>query len=142
MLWFASRHPRALIERRMPSPGRNYVLVLATIVGMGATWRSCLTTNLKWRDLKVTQTLLHPVQFGPIYHYRLCGGRRFTGATMRALIREYLFVSPFRAYAQSLESENASPRTFHRLSQNKHRQELFDVVSGFQELGKEKRRLK
>jgi F-type H+-transporting ATPase subunit gamma len=80
-------------------------------------------------------------------------------ATLRALIREYLFVSLFRACAESLASENASRlaamqraeknidellenlnRTFHRLRQNSIDEELFDVVSGFEALGKEKKR--
>jgi F-type H+-transporting ATPase subunit gamma len=79
-------------------------------------------------------------------------------ATLRALIREYLFVSLFRACAESLASENASRlaamqradknidesledlnRKFHRLRQSGIDEELFDVVSGFEALsGKEK----
>ena len=74
-------------------------------------------------------------------------------ATLRALIREYLFVSLFRACAESLASENASrlasmqradknidelledlTRTFHRLRQNGIDEELFDVISGFEAL--------
>ncbi len=74
-------------------------------------------------------------------------------ATLRAFIRGYLFVSIFRACAESLASENASRlaamqradknidelledlnRTFHRLRQNGIDEELFDVVSGFEAL--------
>lgn len=74
--------------------------------------------------------------------------------TVRALIREYLFVSLFRACAESLASENASRlaamqraaknidelledlrRTFHRVRQSGIDEELFDVVSGFEALG-------
>jgi F-type H+-transporting ATPase subunit gamma len=74
-------------------------------------------------------------------------------ATLRALIREYLFISLFRACAESLSSENASRlaamqradknigelledlnRTFHRLRQSGIDAELFDVTSGFEEL--------
>ncbi len=73
--------------------------------------------------------------------------------TLRALLREYLFVSFFRACAESLASENASRlaamqraeknidelqedlnRTFHRLRQSGIDAELFDVVSGFEAL--------
>ncbi len=73
--------------------------------------------------------------------------------TLRALIREYLFVSLFRACAESLASENASRLaamqradknidelleglngTFHRLRQSGIDEELFDVVSGFEAL--------
>ena len=79
-------------------------------------------------------------------------------ATLRALLREYLFISLFRACAESLASENASRlaamqraeknidnlledlnRTFHRLRQSGIDEELFDVVSGFEALsGKER----
>ncbi len=73
--------------------------------------------------------------------------------TLRALIREYLFVSLFRACAESLASENASRLaamqradkninellddlngTFHRLRQSGIDEELFDVISGFEAL--------
>jgi F-type H+-transporting ATPase subunit gamma len=74
-------------------------------------------------------------------------------ATLRALVREYLFVSLFRACAESLASENASRLaamqradknidelledlngTFHRLRQSGIDEELFDVISGFEAL--------
>jgi F-type H+-transporting ATPase subunit gamma len=74
-------------------------------------------------------------------------------ATLRALIREYVFVSLFRACAESLASENASRLaameradrnidellenlhgTFHRLRQSGIDEELFDVISGFEAL--------
>lgn len=74
-------------------------------------------------------------------------------ATLRALIREYLFVSIFRACAESLASENASRLaamqraeknietlldtlngSFHRLRQDSIDEELFDVVTGFEAL--------
>ena len=76
-------------------------------------------------------------------------------ATLLAFVREYLFVSLFRACADSLASENASRlaamqraeknidelledlnRTFHRLRQSGIDEELFDVVSGFEALTK------
>ena len=78
-------------------------------------------------------------------------------ATLRALIREYLFVSLFRACAESLASENASRLaamqradknidelledlngTFHRLRQSGIDEELFDVISGFEALSAKK----
>jgi F-type H+-transporting ATPase subunit gamma len=74
-------------------------------------------------------------------------------ATLRAVIREYLFVSLFRACAESLASENASRLaamqradknidellavlngSYHRLRQSTIDEELFDVVSGFEAL--------
>ncbi|MDD5456383.1 MAG: F0F1 ATP synthase subunit gamma [Candidatus Margulisbacteria bacterium] len=73
--------------------------------------------------------------------------------TLRAFIREYLFVSLFRACSESLASENASRlaamqradknidelleylnETFHRLRQSGIDEELFDVISGFEAL--------
>lgn len=79
----------------------------------------------------------------------MSGGER----TLLAFVREYLFVSLFRACAESLASENASRlaamqraeknidalleelnRTFHRLRQSGIDEELFDVVSGFEAL--------
>lgn len=78
---------------------------------------------------------------------------RDSNATLRALIGEYLFISLFRACAESLASENASRLvameradknidellenlhgTFHRLRQSDIDEELFDVVSGFEAL--------
>ena len=69
---------------------------------------------------------------------------------------KYLFVSLFRACAESLASENASRlaamqradknieelledlnRTFHRLRQSGIDEELFDVISGFEALSVE-----
>ena len=71
--------------------------------------------------------------------------------TLLALVREYLFVSLFRACAESLASENASRlaamqraeknidalledlnHAFHRLRQSGIDEELFDVVAGFE----------
>ncbi|HTV30457.1 MAG TPA: F0F1 ATP synthase subunit gamma [Xanthobacteraceae bacterium] len=75
-------------------------------------------------------------------------------ATLRALIREYLFISLFRACAESLACENASRLSameradknindlleqlrgsFHQLRQSGIDEELFDVISGFEALG-------
>jgi F-type H+-transporting ATPase subunit gamma len=74
-------------------------------------------------------------------------------STLRALIREYLFISLFRACAESLAGENASRLaameradknidellenlhgSFHRLRQSGIDEELFDVISGFEAL--------
>jgi len=74
-------------------------------------------------------------------------------ATLRALIREHLFISLFRACAESLASENASrlaameradrnidevlaglQETSHRLRQNGIDEELFDVIAGSEAL--------
>ncbi len=73
--------------------------------------------------------------------------------TLRALIREYLFVSIFKACAGSMTSENASrlaamqraernitelleelDRNYHQLRQSAIDEELFDIISGFEAL--------
>lgn len=78
--------------------------------------------------------------------------------TLQALIREHLFVSLFRACAESLASENASRlaamqradknidelleelnSTYNRLRQGSIDEELFDVISGFEALSGEHR---
>jgi F-type H+-transporting ATPase subunit gamma len=78
-------------------------------------------------------------------------------ATLRALIREYHFISLFRACAESLASENASRLaamqradknihelledlrgSFHRLRQSTIDEELFDLISGFDALIEER----
>ena len=75
--------------------------------------------------------------------------------TVFAFVREYLFVSLFRACAESLASENASRLAamrraeknigelleslgsdFDRLRQSAIDEELFDVISGFEAYGK------
>jgi F-type H+-transporting ATPase subunit gamma len=74
-------------------------------------------------------------------------------ATLRAFIREYLFIALFKACAESLASENASRlaamqraeknidslltnlnRTFYRQRQSSIDEELFDVIAGFNAL--------
>jgi len=78
--------------------------------------------------------------------------------TLETLIREYLFVSLFRACSESLASENASRlaamqradqnldelledlnSSYHRLNQRNIDEELFDVISGFEALNKGKK---
>ena len=77
----------------------------------------------------------------------------FTRDTLRALIREYLFVSIYKACAESLASENASrleamqraeknideiladlKQSYNRLRQSTIDEELFDVIAGFEAL--------
>ena len=77
--------------------------------------------------------------------------------TLSALVREYLFVSLFKACAESLASENASRlaamqraeknidemvgtlnQTFRRLRQTSIDEELFDVLAGYESLSKGK----
>ncbi|MEJ8814355.1 F0F1 ATP synthase subunit gamma [Variovorax ureilyticus] len=81
--------------------------------------------------------------------------------TLAALVGEYLFVSLFRACAESLASENSSRLaameradknidellvdlrgSFHRLRQDGIDEELFDVISGFEALNRPRQRPK
>ena len=120
-----------------PTSGAAYAPVSQRLLPLDENWRRKLVEHL-WP----TGTL--PEVIG--------GGT----ATLRALIREYLFISLFRACAESLSSENASRLaamqradknidellenlngTFHRLRQSGIDEELFDVISGFEALSTE-----
>jgi F-type H+-transporting ATPase subunit gamma len=117
-----------------PKSGAIYEPVNQRLLPLDETWRSKLAA-LPWPTHNVPEVM---------------GGGT---ATLRAFIRGYLFVSIFRACAESLASENASRlaamqradknidelledlnRTFHRLRQNGIDEELFDVTSGFEAL--------
>jgi F-type H+-transporting ATPase subunit gamma len=122
-----------------PSSGAVYAPVSQRLLPLDETWRRKLA-ELPWP----TGNLPEVMGVGT--------------ATLRALIREYLFVSLFRACAESLASENASRLaamqradkniddlledlngTFHRLRQSGIDEELFDVVSGFEALSVEEK---
>ena len=119
-----------------PVSGAVYALVSQRLLPLDATWHRELAQR-PWPTKNLPEVL---------------GGR--TG-TLRSLIREYLFVSLFRACAESLASENASRlaamqradknidellgtlhTTFHRQRQGGIDEELFDVVSGFEALSR------
>ena len=123
-----------------PTSGAVYEPVSQRLLPMDETWRRKLAER-PWPTGNLPEIM----------------GRG--SATLRALIREYLFVSLFRACAESLASENASRlaamqradknigellehlnRTFHRLRQSGIDEELFDVVSGFEALSRKTRR--
>ena len=122
-----------------PTSGAGYAPVNQRLLPLDETWRRKLA-ELPWP----TGNLPEVMGVGT--------------ATLRALIRGYLFVSLFRACAESLASENASRlaamqradknidesledlnRTFHRLRQSGIDEELFDVVSGFEALSGEEK---
>ncbi len=117
-----------------PTSGASYEPVGVQLLPLDEVWRHKLA-ELPW-----------PTRNPP----EVMGG---AVTTLRALIREYLFVSLFRACAESLASENASRlaamqradknidellehlnSTFHRLRQSSIDEELFDVISGFEAL--------
>ena len=115
-----------------PTSGAAYEPVNQRLLPLDETWRRKLA-ELPWPTKNLPEVM--------------GGGTE----TLRALIREYLFVSLFRACAESLASENASRLaamqradknidelledlngTFHRLRQTSIDEELFDVISGFE----------
>jgi F-type H+-transporting ATPase subunit gamma len=119
-----------------PAAGAAYAPVSQRLLPLDEAWRRSLKDR-KW------PTKCLPEVMG-------------TGTeTLRALIREYLFISLFRACAESLASENASrlaamqradknieeqqetlKAEFHRVRQSTIDEELFDVISGFEALSR------
>ncbi len=117
-----------------PKSGALYEPVSQRLLPLDAQWQQGLT-GVAW------PTRLLPEVMGS------------GNSVLRLLIREYLFISLYRACAESLASENASRLaamqraennikdlletlhgTFHRLRQSGIDEELFDVVSGFEAL--------
>lgn len=117
-----------------PTSGAVYTPVGQRLLPLDKSWQSGLT-EIPWPTGNLPEVM---------------GGGT---VILRALVREYVFVSLFRACAESLASENASRlaamqradknieelletlnRTFHRLRQSGIDEELFDVVSGFEAL--------
>jgi F-type H+-transporting ATPase subunit gamma len=125
---------RVYLFHNRPESGAIYTPVVQRLLPLDELWRHDLAA-IRWP----THNLPEVMNDG--------------GQTLLALVREYLFVSLFRACAESLASENASrlaamqraeknigelledlKRTFHRLRQSSIDEELFDVVSGFEAL--------
>jgi len=117
-----------------PSSGASYEPVSQRLLPLDEVWRRKLA-KLPWPTANLPEVMGSGT------------------ATLRGLIREYLFVSLFRACAESLASENASRlaamqradknidesledlnRKFHRMRQSGIDEELFDVISGFEAL--------
>jgi len=120
-----------------PQAGSLYEPVSQRLLPLDAIWQQQLT-QVPW-PTKILPEVLNELP-----------------ATLRSLIREYLFISLFRACAESLASENASRLaamqraekniddlldhlhgSFHRLRQSSIDEELFDVVSGYEALAKD-----
>jgi F-type H+-transporting ATPase subunit gamma len=120
-----------------PTSGAIYAPVSQRLLPLDASWQGHLA-GLPWPTKSLPEVM---------------GGE---ADTLRALVREYLFVSLFRACAESLASENASRLaamqraeknigelleelngSFHRLRQSGIDEELFDVVAGFEALSAE-----
>jgi F-type H+-transporting ATPase subunit gamma len=120
-----------------PTSGAAYEPVNQRVLPLDRIWQRELTA-LRWP----TQNVPEIIGSAP--------------TTVQALVGEYLFVSLFRACAESLAGENASrlaamqradrnitdllqdlTRSFHRLRQDGIDEELFDVISGFEALSAE-----
>jgi F-type H+-transporting ATPase subunit gamma len=124
-LWLFHNQPRS---------GSLYEPVGQRLLPLDRQWSQGLA-NVRWPTANLAEVV---------------GGRT---PTLRMLVREYLFISLFRACAESLASENASRlaameradknitdlldelhATSHRLRQSGIDEELFDVISGFEAL--------
>jgi F-type H+-transporting ATPase subunit gamma len=122
-----------------PTSGAGYEPISQQLLPLDENWR-CKLSELPWPTGNLPEVMGSGAE------------------TLGALIREYLFVSLFRACAESLASENASrlaamqradknidesledlTRTFHRLRQSGIDEELFDVISGFEALSGEEK---
>ena len=129
-------YARLYIFHNRPKSGALYEPVGQRLLPLDASWQQTLA-KVPW-----------PTKLLPEI---MCSG----AVTLRALIREYLFISLFRACAESLASENASRLaameradknidelletlhgSFHRIRQAGIDEELFDVISGFEALSK------
>ncbi|MGD0958437.1 MAG: F0F1 ATP synthase subunit gamma [Methylomonas sp.] len=116
-----------------PKSGVLYQPVCQRLLPLDGQWRQNLA-NIRWPTNNIPE-VMHGAE------------------TLRALIREYLFISLFRACAESLSSENASRLAameradrnidellenlhgaFNRLRQSSIDEELFDVISGYEAL--------
>ncbi len=117
-----------------PTSGAGYEPVNQRLLPLDEEWRSRLAV-LPWPTSNLPEVMGN------------------LSATLRALIREYLFISLFRACTESLASENASRlaamqradqniddlleqlrRTLQQVRQSRIDEELFDVIAGFEAL--------
>jgi F-type H+-transporting ATPase subunit gamma len=123
-----------------PRSGAAYEPVSQRLLPLDEQWRLKLS-RLPWPTKSLPEVVGCPEQ------------------TLRAFVREYLFVSLYKACAESLASENASRlaamqraeknidelvadlnQTFRRLRQSSIDEELFEVLSGYESLSKVKAR--
>ncbi len=124
------------IFHNQPKEGAGYRPVMQRLLPLDETWQQEFE-KVEWTTNNLPQVagVIQP--------------------TLSALISEYLFVSLFKACAESLASENSSRlqamqraeknidellgdlnNKFHRLRQSSIDEELFDVVAGFEALKK------
>jgi len=130
----AGEYTQLFIFHNRPKSGALYEPVSQRLLPLDLEWQRDLA-KIPWPTKTLPEVM--------------CGGT----ATLGALIREYLFISLFRACAESLAGENASRlaamqradkniddlletfhSTYHRLRQSSIDEELSDVISGFKAL--------
>ncbi len=123
-----------LIFHNRPASGSLYAPRVQRLLPLDAAWHRHLV-GIEWPTKNLPEVI------------------RGGAATLRVLLAEYLFVSLFRACAESLASENASRLAameradqniselleglrgrFNQLRQSSIDEELFDVISGFEAL--------
>jgi F-type H+-transporting ATPase subunit gamma len=131
-------YARLYVFHNRPKSGALYEPVSQRLLPLDAQWQEGLA-KVPWPTKRLPEVM--------------CSG----SVTLRALIREYLFISIFRACAESLASENTSRlaameradkniddlletlhTTFHRIRQAGIDEELFDVIAGFEALSTRK----
>ncbi len=129
-------YARLYIFHNRPKSGALYEPVSQRLLPLDAAWQKGLA-EVPWPTKVLPEVMCSDT------------------VTLRALVREYLFISLFRACAESLASENASRLaameradknidelletlhgTFHRIRQAGIDEELFDVIAGFEALSK------
>jgi F-type H+-transporting ATPase subunit gamma len=125
-----AQYGQVYVFHNRPRPSMLYEPVSQRLLPLDEQWRHRLTT-LRWPTTNLPEAV---------------GGM---AVTLGAFVRDYLFISLFKASAESLESENASRlaamqraennitamtaelrQSFYRLRQSSIDEELFDVLAG------------
>jgi len=126
-----------LIFYNRPKSGTLYEPICQKLLPIDEKWQHSLA-QATWSTLNIPEIIADN-----------------TSSLLRALIREYIFISLFKACAESLASENASrlaamqraeknidellenlKQTSHTLRKNSIDEELFDVIAGYELLVK------
>jgi F-type H+-transporting ATPase subunit gamma len=125
------QYGQVYVFHNRPRAAMSYEPVSQRLLPLDEPWRRRLAT-LRWPTTSLPEAV---------------GG---IAVTLDAFVREYLFISLYKASAESLESENASRlaamqraeknigamtadlrQSFYRLRQSSIDEELFDVIAGF-----------
>jgi F-type H+-transporting ATPase subunit gamma len=131
--------PQVHVFHNRPRSAALYEPVSQRLLPLDAQWRG-QRTQIPWPTKNLPQVV---------------GARDLA---LRALVHEYLFISLYKACAESLESENGSrlaamqraekniesisaalSQSFYRLRQGSIDEELFDVIAGFNALSPKQR---